>query len=219
MGREDEGTSSLRPELAAIEKVLQTTELSEDLLILSDCKTALTEIRKWIGEGLKPCMATTKDADILKAVVAKLRQRIEMGAATWLIKIKAHRGEPLNEGADDEASRGCRLPAEDKQWDASTSRILYHWETAEGEERRAPWGQSVRQAVTKKAGWSRVALEHQSGYKKWVRRWCHESNQNGRAPNRTEWQQMSTHWWATQREWEIAGARLQQKARGKRQKC
>ena len=218
VGREDEGTSSLRPELAAIEKVLQTTELSEDLLILSDCKTALTEIRKWIGEGLKPCMATTKDADILKAVVARLRQRIEMGAATWLIKIKAHRGEPLNEGADDEASRGCRLPAEDKHWDASTSRILYHWETAEGEERRAPWGQSVRQAVTKKAGWARVALEHRAGYKKWVRRWWHESNQNGRAPNRTEWQQMSTHWWATQREWEIAGARLQQKARGKRQK-
>ena len=119
---------------------------------------------------------------------------------------------------DDEASRGCRLPAEDKQWDTSTSRIMYHWETAEGEERRAPWGQSVRQSVTKKAGWARVAMEHRAGYKKWVRQWWHESNQNGRAPNRTEWQQMSTHWWATQREWEIAGALLQQKARGKRQK-
>ena len=75
-------------------RVLQTAELSEDLLILSDCKTALTEIRKWIGEGLRPCMATTKDADILKDVVERLRQHIEAGVARWLIKIKAHRGEP-----------------------------------------------------------------------------------------------------------------------------
>jgi ribonuclease HI len=214
VGREDEGISSLRPELAAIERVLQTTELSEDLLILSDCKTALTEIRKWIGEGLRPCMATTKDADILKAVVARLRQRIEMGAATWLIKIKAHRGEPLNENADDEASRGCRLPADEKQWDMSTSRIMYHWETAEGEERRAPWGQSVRQAITKKAGWARVALEHRAGYKKWGRRWWHESDQNGRSPDRAESHQMSAQWWATQREWEAVGARLQHVCRG-----
>jgi hypothetical protein len=97
-------------------------------------------------------MEITKDADILKAVVARLQQRIEMGAATWLIKIKAHQGEPLNEYADDEASRGCRLPVDEKQWDMSTSRIMYHWETSEGEERRAPWGQSVRQAITKKGG-------------------------------------------------------------------
>ena len=48
VGRDDESTSSLRPELAAIERVLQTTELTEDLLILSDCKTALTEILKWV---------------------------------------------------------------------------------------------------------------------------------------------------------------------------
>ena len=97
VGRDDESTSSLRPELAAIERVLQTTELTEDLLILSDCKTALTEILKWIGEGLRPCMAVTKDADILKAVVERLCQRNESGVATWLVKIKAHREEPLNE--------------------------------------------------------------------------------------------------------------------------
>ena len=54
--------TSLRPELAAIDRVLQTVDIAEDLLILSDCQTALTEIQKWIGEGLRPCMAVTKDS-------------------------------------------------------------------------------------------------------------------------------------------------------------
>ena len=57
MGREEEGASSLRPELAAIDRVLQTVDIAEDLLILSDCQTALTEIQKWIGEGLRPYAA------------------------------------------------------------------------------------------------------------------------------------------------------------------
>lgn len=114
--------SSLRPELAAIERVLQTVDLAEDLLILSDCQTVLTEIQKWIGEGLRPCMAITKDADILRPVVERLRQRIVAGTTIWLVKIKAHRGEPLNKGADDEAGKGCHLPAEEKQWDELTGR-------------------------------------------------------------------------------------------------
>ena len=99
--------------------------VADDLLILSDCQTALTEIQKWIGEGLRPCMAVTKDADILRSVVERLRQRITAGAATWLGKIKAHRGEPLNEEADDEAGKGCLLLAEEKQWDDLTSRNMY----------------------------------------------------------------------------------------------
>ena len=151
MGREDEGISSMRPELAAIERVLRTVHLTEDLLVLSDCKTALTEIHKWIGEGLRPCMALTKDADILRAIVEALRQRIAAGSATFFVKIKAHRGEPLNERADDEAGKGCRLAAEEKQWDSPTSRILYTWKAEGDEERKAPWNQSVRQAITKKA--------------------------------------------------------------------
>ena len=216
VGREEEGASSLRPELAAIERVLQTVDVADDLLILSDCQTELTEIQKWIGEGLRPCMAMTKDADILRSVVERLRQRITAGAATWLVKIKAHRGEPLNEEADDEAGKGCLLLAEEKQWDDLTSRNMYAWKTAEGAERRAPWGQGVRQAITKRAGWTRVALEHHVGYRKWVRRWWITSDTNGQAPNREEWQQVSTQWWGNREEWESAGARLQQAAGGKR---
>ena len=52
-------------------------------------------------------LAVTRDADILKAVVERLCQRsvVPAGATTWLVKIKAHLGEPLNVCADDEAGK------------------------------------------------------------------------------------------------------------------
>ena len=159
VGRAEEGVSSLRPELAALEAALASVEVKEDLLLLVDCRTALTEIDKWIGEGSKVCMAAVKDADILTTIVGRLRKRIEAGAATFLVKIKAHRGEPLNEGADDAADRNCKLGMEEARWNESTSRTLFTWKSDKGVTRRAVWGLGVRQAITKKAGWLTVAKE------------------------------------------------------------
>jgi hypothetical protein len=34
------------------------------------------------------------------AIIIKLQKRVKAGAATLLIKVKAHRGDPLNEEAD-----------------------------------------------------------------------------------------------------------------------
>ena len=81
VGRAEEGVSSLRPKLAALEAALAAVEVKKDLLLLVDCRTALTEIDKWIGEGSKICMAAVKDVDIIKTVIERLRKRIETGAA------------------------------------------------------------------------------------------------------------------------------------------
>jgi len=40
------------------------------------------------------------DADIMRHIIQLLRERIEQGLLTIFIKIKAHRGDPLNELAD-----------------------------------------------------------------------------------------------------------------------
>jgi len=45
-------------------------------------------------------MHGNSDADIMIDVVQLLRERIEQGLLTIFIKIKAHRGDPLNELAD-----------------------------------------------------------------------------------------------------------------------
>jgi len=38
------------------------------------------------------------DVDILAAAIKILRKRIAAGTATFLVNVKAHRGEPANEG-------------------------------------------------------------------------------------------------------------------------
>ena len=41
-------------------------------------------------------MVNAPDADILREIIELLNARVATGAATFLIKVKAHRGEPLN---------------------------------------------------------------------------------------------------------------------------
>jgi len=56
--------------------------------------------QKWIGEGKSLSMWGNPDSDIIRDIVQLLRERIEQSLLTILIKIKAHRGDPLNELAD-----------------------------------------------------------------------------------------------------------------------
>ena len=45
-------------------------------------------------------LSKSSDTDVLKVIVLKLQKRVEVGATTLLIKVKDHRGDPLNEEAD-----------------------------------------------------------------------------------------------------------------------
>jgi ribonuclease HI len=94
-----EGKSSNRPELGGIVIALQSAALSENVLLLCDNAAVLRAIRKWVGQGGKATLATTPDADILQEIVCLLTQRVRAGRATFLIKVKSHRGEPINERA------------------------------------------------------------------------------------------------------------------------
>ena len=50
VGREEEDTSSNRPELGGIVLVLQSVALSEDPLLLCDNEAVLCVIKKWVGQ-------------------------------------------------------------------------------------------------------------------------------------------------------------------------
>jgi ribonuclease HI len=93
IGREDEGTSSNRPELGGVVLALQSAALSEDALLLCDNEAVLRVIRKWVGQGGKATLATVPDADILREIICLLTQCVRAGRATFLIKVKSHRGE------------------------------------------------------------------------------------------------------------------------------
>ena len=74
VGREEEGTSSNRPELGGIVLALQSAALSEDVLLLCDNAAVLCAIKKWVGQGGKATLATATDADILQDTAGARRK-------------------------------------------------------------------------------------------------------------------------------------------------
>ena len=65
------------------------------------------------------------DADILAAGIEILRKRIAAGTATFLVKVKVHRGEPANEGADILADKAISDPKVRKEWCQRTCRAVF----------------------------------------------------------------------------------------------
>ena len=88
VGREDEGTSSNRPELGGVVLALQSAALSEDSLLLCDNEAVLCVIREWVGQGGKATLAAAPDADILREIICLLTQRVRAGRATFLMLFK-----------------------------------------------------------------------------------------------------------------------------------
>ena len=71
-------------------------------------------MKKWVGQGGKATLATAPDTAILREIVCLLKQRVRAGRAAFLIKVKSHRGEPINERADTLAEKGREI-SDDEQ--------------------------------------------------------------------------------------------------------
>ena len=112
-------------QLGGVVLARQSTALSEDDLLLCDNEAVLRVIKKWVGQGGKAKLAAAPDADILREIVCLLTQRVRAGRATFLIKVKSHRGEPINERADTLAEEGREISDDDKRWDDRTDRMTF----------------------------------------------------------------------------------------------
>ena len=101
---------------------LRDTLIEEPLLYFCDNQSLLKAVTRWIGEG-------GKAADILAAAIEILRKRIAAVTATFLFKVKAHRGEPANEGADilATADKAISDPKVGKEWCQRTNRAVFTW--------------------------------------------------------------------------------------------
>jgi len=80
--------------------VLCDTLIEELLLYLVDNHSLLKSVNRWIGECGKATLVRTPDADIISADIEILRKKIAAGTTTFLVKVKAHQGELVNEGVD-----------------------------------------------------------------------------------------------------------------------
>ena len=65
------------------------------------------------------------DVDVLKSIVLKLQRRVETGATTLLIKVKDHRGDPLNEEADIRVELDHLEDYTETIWNDSSDRTVY----------------------------------------------------------------------------------------------
>ena len=176
VGREDEGVSSNRPELGAVVLALQSVGLNEDALLLCDNEAVLCVIRKWVGQGGKATLATAPDADILREIICLLTQRVRAGRATFLIKVKSHRGEPINERADTLAEEGRAISDDDKRWDDRTDRMTF--EVKKGDTTvRSVWTNSVRNAFRRQAGWAKLQKVRAMAATQWTARVWYRHNQ------------------------------------------
>jgi len=120
-----EVSSLNRPELAAFVLALRSTSVTNPMLYLCDNQALLKAAKRWIGKGGKATLVGAPDADILLEAIKELRKRATAGAAMFVVKVKAHRGEPANEEADiqaDKAISGKDVPTE---WHNRTNRAVF----------------------------------------------------------------------------------------------
>jgi len=124
VGREEQGSSSNRLELAALFLALRDTLIEEPLLYLCDNQSLLKAVHRWIGEGGKATLVGSPDADILAAAIEILRKRIAAGTATFLVKVQAHQRELANEVtvADILADKAISDLKVGKEWCQRTNR-------------------------------------------------------------------------------------------------
>ena len=132
MGREEERSSSNCPELAAFVLALRGTPVTTPMLYLCDIQALLKAVKIRLGEGGEGTLVGAPDTYMLLEAIEELRQRTTAGAATFLVKVKAHRlgGEPAHEEADIQADKAIsgkdvQVPTE---WHDRTNRAVFTWQ-------------------------------------------------------------------------------------------
>jgi hypothetical protein len=137
-------------------------------LYLTDSEAILQTIHRWIGCGAKLNLSKSPDADVLKRIIIKLQKRVLAGAATLLVKVKAHRGDPLNEETDIRAEMGRRKEIKEVGWNDPTNRTIYQWKVGQTT-RSTAWTNTVRNRFRQKAEEIESFRALEIGAAKWCR--------------------------------------------------
>jgi len=88
----------------------------------------LNAVKRWVGEGGKAILLGAPDADILREFIEEPRKVTTAGAATFLVKVKAYRGEPANEEAGIQAYNAISSKEFPMEWYDRTNRAVFSWQ-------------------------------------------------------------------------------------------
>ena len=152
VGRTEEGTDSTRAEMVSLLEVLIGANVNDNLLVMVDNQSILREINRWVGEGDRTFLALSANPDILRMIIGRLRMRITQGTSTVLCKVKSHRGESLNEVADDLSDLGHTIDPEHAVWTTRSNQMVFSWIDGQKKAHTSTWNQGVRNGVRLGAG-------------------------------------------------------------------
>ena len=109
--------------------ILRRTPDHEDLLKATVSEVHCRLVVRWVGQDGKVSLCKTTDVDILEYILVKLTARIAAKARTFLVKVKEHRVESLNEGSDDLAEAGRTLAREGEgyRWKQRTTSLVFSY--------------------------------------------------------------------------------------------
>ena len=111
--------------MEALASFLRSIDRTCPCVNLCDNAAVLSGVKGWIGEGSKASLAKNMDDDIMREILQVLRQRSQTNAATILVKVKSHRGEPVNENADVTANKGRQASDDSAQWNEASGRLVF----------------------------------------------------------------------------------------------
>ena len=132
--------ASIRPELAGLALPLEDCPLEEELSILTDSKSSMDLLKALQRTDFPLWIRGHPARQLLTYVVKLVNSRAAAGSVTRFIKVKAHRAEPLNEGADALAFAAAELdPSRPVDLDPETAYFYYRgapiqWDTRLREE-------------------------------------------------------------------------------------
>ena len=179
--------------MGAYTAILRHSPDHEDLLTTTDIELFCRLVDRWVGQGGKVSLANTTDADILEYIQAKLVARITAKSRTFLVKVKAHRGEPLNEGSDDLAEEGHTFAKEGEgyRWKQRTTRLVFsYYDRISSQWKKGTWSRTIRNAARRGAAESLLEERLQHGANKWRRFEGHgegERDQPHKTPVTSTW--------------------------------
>jgi ribonuclease HI len=101
------------------------------VIYLCNSEASLHKMSRWIASGPRTTLAGDANADIMTSIIECVRARVLRGARTFMVKVKEHRGEPLNEKADTQAENARQLSSECQQWTTRTQRMTYEWKESD----------------------------------------------------------------------------------------
>jgi len=121
---------------------------------LCDNQALLKAVKRWVGKDGKATLVGAPDANILREAIEELQKRTTAGTATFLVNVKAYRGEPANEEVDIQADKAFASKDVPTEWHDRTNRAVFTWQeprrkgdSVSYEDRKSTWNSGVWKAI------------------------------------------------------------------------